>query len=584
MALFTGDSSNNTLNGGDGNDTLRGLAGDDSLNGGLGNDLLEGGDGNDLLNESGDSTGYDTLDGGSGDDVYAIYSSNTTIREGLTGGNDTIWTAVNYALAVPSFTLTDSINIESIYVTGNATVSGNGLNNFIAGYGADDHVISGLGGNDRLYGGSGKDTLNGGDEDDYLNGGTGINLLIGGNGNDTLDGDGSTSNTLQGGKGDDVYGIYDTNTVIVELDGDGNDSAWVNVDYTLQDANGSIETIYAIGGNTISGNSSNNTIFSLGLGAQTLNGFGGNDKLFAVSYQDTLNGGDGDDTLDGGGGNAELNGGDGNDVLYSVSTGIYTGGNGDDNYGIYSIESSAIEAADGGNDTVWSLHDFSLTDNVENLYLIGTASGSGNIEDNLIVGLGDGYGDGQTINGLGGKDTINGAGGNDYIIGGQGSDILIGGADGDTFAFSSQPTGGGVPAQAPAGIAAPILESESSYLNTDKIQDFTIGQDLIDLGRDVFSLTRSANNSTATTLLDLVQAAVTDSDGAMAGNQALGISDAVIIESTNTGIAGTYLIVNNDNNTNLGLNDLVINITGYSGMLDGPGVISQQIFTVLPQS
>jgi Ca2+-binding RTX toxin-like protein len=567
MALFTGNSENNTLNGAEENDILRGLAGDDTLNGGLGDDLLEGGDGNDFLNESGDAAGFDTLDGGSGDDVYAIYSSNTTVREGIDGGNDTIWTAVDYSLAVPSFTLTDSINIESIYVTGNATVSGNGLDNFIAGSGADNHVINGLDGNDRLFGGSGRDTLTGGNNNDYLNGGAGINLLVGGEGNDTLDGNGyiSTSNTFQGGRGDDVYGIYDTNTVIVENADEGNDSAWVHANYTLQDANGSVETIYAFGDVTVSGNASDNTIISIGAGVQTLNGLGGNDKLFATSFNDTLNGGDGDDTLDGGGGNGELNGGNGNDVLYSFGASNSIGGNGNDNYVIYNVETRIVEEAAGGTDTVWSAISLNLAnyDNVENLYLIGSASGDGNAENNLILGLGDGYGDGQFINGRGGNDTISGGGGDDFITGGQGADILTGGTGNDIFTFS---------------------QSDSSYLNTDRIQDFTIGQDSISLIRDVFTTTRSATNSVENTLLGLVQSAFTDANGAIAGNQALGINDAVIIESTNASIAGTYLIVNSDNNAALSLNDLVINITGYRGILDGPGVISQQLFTSFPQT
>jgi Ca2+-binding RTX toxin-like protein len=571
MALFTGDSGDNTLNGTDENDILRGLVGNDILNGGLGNDLLEGGDGNDLLNGSGDPTGSDTLDGGSGDDTYAIYSYNTTVIEAADSGVDTIWTAVDY-------TLTESVNIESIYVTGNASVGGNNSNNFILGFGADNHTISGGNGNDILYGGSGSDVLYGEGDNDYLNGGAGGNVLFGGIGNDTLDGNSytSTSNLFYGGQGDDVYGIYDTNTAIVEFDGEGNDSAWVNVDYTLQDANGSIETIYALGNINVSGNASDNVIVGFG-STQTLNGLGGNDFINGDGGGDVLNGGEGDDTLNAGNGTeSSLNGGNGNDVLYGFNYGVYAGGNGDDNYVVYSSNTNVVEAADSGTDTVWAVANFNLTNNTENLYLIGSASGFGNEQNNLILGLGDGYGDGQFINGLDGDDTINGGGGNDFITGGQGADSLIGGSDNDIFAFSSN--GGGVNAQAPFGIAAAVLESDSSYLNTDRIQDFTIGQDFINIGRDVFLLTRSANNSTANTLLDLVQAAVTDANGAVTGNQALGIDDAVIIESTNASIAGTYLIVNNDNNAALGLNDLVINITGYSGILDGPGVISQQFF------
>ncbi len=347
----------------------------------------------------------------------------------------------------------------------------------------------------------------------------------------------------------------------------------------------------------VSGNASDNVIIGFGP-TQTLNGLGGNDVINGGDGGgDVLNGDDGDDTLNAGNGTeSSLYGGDGNDVLYGFNYGIYDGGSGDDNYVVYSSSTDIVEAAYSGTDTVWAVNNFNLTSNTENLYLIGSASGSGNEQDNLILGLGDGYGDGQFISGLDGNDTINGGGGNDVVIGGQGADSLIGGSDNDTIIGgqgADSLIGGAdndvftypgdfvlVPAQAPFGIVAAVLESDSSYLNTDRIQDFTIGQDFIDFGfSPEFSLlTRSANNSAENTLFGLVQAAATDVNGAIAGNQALGIADAVIIESTNASIAGTYLIINNDNNAELGLNNLVINITGYSGILDDPGVISQQLF------
>jgi Ca2+-binding RTX toxin-like protein len=160
----------NTIYGLAGNDILYGGLGDDYLNGGVGNDFLDGGVGNDILDGSGDSAGLDTFVGGAGDDAYGVYKSSTIVVEdaGNAGGNDTVWTAVNYTLAA---------NVENMYLVGALTGNGNASNNFIVGYGADNHIINGLGGDDGLYGGAGSDTLDGGD---------GIDNLFGGVGNDTF--------------------------------------------------------------------------------------------------------------------------------------------------------------------------------------------------------------------------------------------------------------------------------------------------------------------------------------------------------------------------------------------------------------
>jgi hypothetical protein len=70
----TGNSLNNSLQGGAGINILTGLGGDDTLSGGAGTDTLTGGADNDTLNgDDGDDwldggAGNDTLNGGTGDD------------------------------------------------------------------------------------------------------------------------------------------------------------------------------------------------------------------------------------------------------------------------------------------------------------------------------------------------------------------------------------------------------------------------------------------------------------------------------------------------------------------------------------
>jgi RTX calcium-binding nonapeptide repeat (4 copies)/Calx-beta domain len=274
-----------------GDDTILGGNGNDYLNGLTGNDSLEGGAGNDVLDGSGDNIGIDHFSGGMGDDIYGIHSANTIVVEDFStnGGNDTVWTAVNYTL---------SANVENMYLVGSITGVGNYSNNIIAGYGLDDHTIRGLGGSDYLIGGGGKDTIDGGIGSDYLNGGLGADVLIGGAGNDVLDGSGDNigSDQLSGGDGDDIYGVHSSNTVIIEDSStySGNDSVWTAVSYSLT---ANIENMYLVGAVNGVGNASANLLIGYGSGNNNISGL------------------DGDDTIDGGAGSDDLFGGNGNDVF-----------------------------------------------------------------------------------------------------------------------------------------------------------------------------------------------------------------------------------------------------------------------------
>lgn len=87
------------------------------------------------------------------------------------------------------------------------------------------------------------------------------------------------------------------------------------------------------------------------------------------------------------------------------------------------------------------------------------------------------------------------------------------------------------------------------------------------------AFSRAANNASAT-LANVVSAVFTDANGSSSGNQALGVNSAALVVATASGIAGTYLIVNDGSNGFQSANDLVINLTGYSGSLPGLGAIT----------
>jgi Ca2+-binding RTX toxin-like protein len=414
IPAYQGTSGDNTINGTVYADIIYGNDGNDYLNGGAGNDYLNGGAGNDVLDGSLDSTGLDTFAGGTGDDVYGVYNSATVIIENAGEGTDTVWSAVDFTLAA---------NVENMYLVGGIAGTGNDSNNIIVGYGAGDNIIHSLGGNDTVYGGEGNDYLNGGAGNDYLNGGAG---------NDILDGDGDSNglDTFAGGSGDDIYGVYNSATVIIENAGEGTDTVWSAVDFTLA---ANVENMYLVGGIAGTGNDSNNIIVGYGAGDNIIHSLGGNDIIY---------GGEGNDYLDGGTGNDYLNGGNGNDILDGTgdSTGLdtFAGGSGDDVYGVYNSATIIIENAGEGTDTVWSAVNYTLAANVENLILVGTLTGTGNEGDNYIAGYDS---NDHTIYGLGGNDTLVGNSGKDTLIGGSGNNSLWGGAGVDTFVLSAANNG-----------------------------------------------------------------------------------------------------------------------------------------------
>jgi hypothetical protein len=122
--------------------------------------------------------------------------------------------------------------------------------------------------------------------------------------------------------------------------------------------------------------------------------------------------------------------------------------------------------------------------------------------------------------------------------------------------------------------------SQSTLTAPDRITDFRFGTDTIDLftstGGNLAApagFTRASTNNTATTLSALATAVFTDANGALTGNQALGANRAALVVATRSPIAGTYLFINDGNAGRNNTNDLLFNITGYSGTLPGLGVI-----------
>jgi Ca2+-binding RTX toxin-like protein len=148
--------------------------------------------------------------------------------------------------------------------------------------------------------------------------------------------------------------------------------------------------------------------------SDVLFGLGGNDVLKGLSGNDRLDGGTGADRLIGGSGNDRLDGGTGADRMI--------GGPGNDIYKVDNTGDRVIERANQGIDSVISSKTHTLSANVENLTLTGSAAinGTGNGGNNVIKGNAAA----NILNGGEGNDTLYGGGGSDTLIGGDGRDIL----------------------------------------------------------------------------------------------------------------------------------------------------------------
>lgn len=385
----SGNELDNIVNGNSGANTLHGLAGNDTLYGNAGKDLLLGGDGNDWLDGGLDA---DSMQGGSGDDVYIVDNAGDLVVENAGEGLDLVRASVDYVLTA---------EVENLTLTGGGAISGTGneLDNKIIGNNAAN----------ALYGGAGNDIL----EDN--------------GGNDRLDG-GVGADTMSGGAGNDVYVVDDAGDLVIEAAGAGTDTVESSIDYTLV---ANVENLVLTGSDNLvgNGNALHNRITG-NAGNNTTDAGAGNDTVNAGDGSDLVRGGDGNDFLYGEGGDDQLYGDAGNDMIDGgLGADRMAGGLGDDTFVVDDIGDLVVEDAAAGTDIVQSSITYTLTANVENLSLTGTAAidGTGNELNNIITGnSGD-----NLLDGLAGNDTIHAGAGNDTVVGGEGDDTLNGEAGDD---------------------------------------------------------------------------------------------------------------------------------------------------------
>lgn len=235
------------------------------------------------------------------------------------------------------------------------------------------------------------------------------------------------------------------------------------------------------------------------------------ENLLGSSYDDTLTGNAAANVLDGGAGADKMAGGAGNDT-YIVENG---GKSGD----------VVIEGSNAGTDTVKSSIHHTLSANVENLILTGTANidGTGNSAANTITGNSSN----NSLKGGSGNDILVGGAGNDTLEGQNGSDKLTGGAGIDKFVFR---------------------QSQVKTAGADHITDFS-SADFI-----VFDVDSGPTGNLAASAFRLGTAALDSNDRFIYDTKA----HALYYDSDGNGSAAKVLVATFDNGYNLSASDFLL--------------------------
>ncbi len=238
------------------------------------------------------------------------------------------------------------------------------------------------------------DILIGTYDNDVLDGLAGNDFIKGLAGDDIING-GTGADTMRGGNGDDSYYVDNIGDVVKEYKHKGEDTVYSTISYTLTP---NVENLVLMGDSALNGtgNALDNHLTGNGAGS-VLDGQGGDDNYYVDQSGDTI-----------------------------------------------------AESAHNGWDTVLSGIDYTLEDDLEELYLTGVANlnGTGNAQDN----------------------NLNGNAGDNILDGKAGEDFMVGHAGNDTYMVDN--TGDEVKEYADEGIDT--VQSNISYTLTANIENLLL--------------------------------------------------------------------------------------------------------------
>jgi Ca2+-binding RTX toxin-like protein len=463
------------------------------IDAGDGNDSVVGSGGNDRILTSG---GNDTLNGGAGSDSYEVsgtqasgFAGFDTYADAGTGAGevDRIVAAAGTAavdIGLNGFSSTSRIEeIDATTTTGTVRLLGDGnANNF------NFSAVNLLGTNLLIDLGGGNDTVVGSAGNNRILGGTGTDSLNGAGGSDTYEVSGTQANNFGG------YDVYaDSGTGVGEVDRIVAAAGSAAVDIGLTSFSASASRIEVIDATTTTGvvrllgntaaNSFNfsgvsllgtNVLIDLDGGNDTLIGSAGNDWVLAGTGTDSLNGAGGSDTYVVRG--TTTNGFGGYDVYADKGTGV-----GEVDRIVVAAGSDAVDIGLTGFSATTGIEVIDGTATTGTVRLVGnSAANNFNFSTTTINGAN------VLIDAAEGNDTVTGSNGSDRILGGLGNDSLNGGGGNDTLQSGSgldTLTGGGGADRFDYTTLSDglMVVSATSVLQFERISDFVIGQDLIDV-------------------------------------------------------------------------------------------------------
>lgn len=365
-----GESDNDRLFGGLGNDLIFGGFHDDTLGGGAGNDTLLGDSGDNLIegNAGEDSIvgmANSTIDGGLGDDWVRMTGATIT-EQNVKGGSEVDTIEIDNTCVVKRFFG------ETFERIATSTLIGDGLGNVIdlsslANVAGAKILISGQGGNDRLFGTRGPSRGDGGAGNDFLFFAGSGSTMNGGEGNDTGRGGAGGLYTFNGDTGIDLIIFNWILPPAPRLDAEAAEPRGIRLDLSRTDTQNTGFGRYTLSGvenalgsrlaDTISGSNA----------ANVLTGLAGGDVLDGRLGDDTINGGAGIDTAS----------------FASAAAGVTV-----------SLRLRAAQDTGQGLDKITGVENLTGSSQADRL--------TGSLRDNVLTGGG-------------GADTLTGAGGNDVF-------------------------------------------------------------------------------------------------------------------------------------------------------------------------